>query len=189
MTNTHDGGAQQGADEHSDRDIATRGSRLVPQDFLQSLFVAELLHPSRRLWISSPWISDIELIDNTARQFSSLNPDWPATRIRLSSVLEALLERGAAVVLITNQSQHNDYFLARMAPLERIHSQRLQIIQSATLHEKGILGDTFTLNGSMNITFGGVYSNEEYLIYRCDPARVAERRLTLEDRWKEHLCS
>ena len=182
-------GMQQGNEEYPDRDIATRGSALVPQDFLQSLFVAELLWPSQRLWISSPWISDVALIDNTARQFSSLNPDWPAARIRLSAVLEALLERGAEVILITNLSPHNEDFLARMTPLERLYGNRLRIIRTANLHEKGILGDTFTLNGSMNLTYSGVYSNEEYLIYRCDPARVAERRVTLEDRWREQLCS
>jgi phosphatidylserine/phosphatidylglycerophosphate/cardiolipin synthase-like enzyme len=174
---------------YPDRDIATRGSALVPQDFLQSLFVAELLRPSRRLWISSPWISDVELVDNAARQFSSLCPDWPAARIRLSAVLAALLERGTEVILITNLSPHNDDFLARMTPLRRVFGERLQVLRTPNLHEKGILADTFTLNGSMNLTYGGVYSNEEYLIYRCDPARVAERRFTLEDRWGNQLCS
>jgi phosphatidylserine/phosphatidylglycerophosphate/cardiolipin synthase-like enzyme len=189
MADPHHVDPQRRSEEYPDRDIATRGSALVPQDFLQSLFVAELLWPSQRLWISSPWISDVELIDNTARQFSSLNPDWPAARIRLSAVLAALLERGAEVILITNRSPHNEDFFARMAPLERLYGKRLRIIKAANLHEKGILSDTFTLNGSMNLTYGGVYCNEEYLIYRCDPARVAERRVTLEDRWREQLCS
>ncbi len=189
MPSPRDMALQQGNKEYPDRGIATRGSPLVPQDFLQSLFVAELLWPSQRLWISSPWISDVELIDNTARQFSSLNPDWPAARIRLSTVLAALLERGAEVILITNLSLHNEDFLARMMPLERLYGNRLRIIKTANLHEKGISGDTFTLNGSMNLTYNGVYSNEEYLIYQCDPAQVAERRVTLEDRWREQLCS
>ncbi len=189
MAELRDASETRDGEQYLDRDIATRGSALVPQDFLQSLFVAELLRPSRSLWITSPWISDVELIDNTARQFSSLSPDWPAARIRLSAVLAALLERGTEVILITNLSPHNDEFLARIAPFKRLYGRRLCIVRSANLHEKGILADTFMLNGSMNLTYSGVYSNEEYLIYRCDPARVAERRLTLEDRWRDQLCS
>lgn len=189
MSGVHGMGTRQLNEEYPDRDIATRGSALVPQDFLQSLFVAELIWPSRRLWISSPWVSDVELIDNTARQFSSLNPDWPAIRIRFSAVLTALLERGVEVVLITNLSSHNEEFLARLQPLTLLYGSRLRIIQTANIHEKGILGDTFTLDGSMNLTYSGVYINEEHLIYRCNPAQVAERRVTLEDRWREHLCS
>lgn len=170
------------------RDLSTAGSRFVPQDFLQSLFVSELLFPSKTLWLISPWLSDIAIIDNTARQFSSLNPDWSATSIRLSSILGVLVERGTRMVIIVNQDSHNDEFLIRMRPFQIRFPKQLFVIREADLHEKGLLGDTFTLDGSMNFTFNGVYVNEEHLIYRCDPAKVAERRLTLLDRWGDRLC-
>jgi len=57
-------------------------SRAV-RDLLQGLFAAELIHPSAKLWLFFAWITDIELLDNSARQFSALAPDWPATQIRL----------------------------------------------------------------------------------------------------------
>lgn len=166
------------------RDIYAMRSALVPFELLQSLFVAELIRPSARLWISSPWISDIELIDNTARQFASLNPGWPARRIRLSEVLTALIERGAAIVIIVNDDPHSDEFINRIAPLGGLYPGHVILIRQAQLHEKGILGDHFTLNGSMNLTYNGVFINEEYLIYRCDPAVIAERRVVLEGRWR-----
>ena len=168
---------------HYDRDIATTGSPVVPIDFLQSIFVAELIHPSRCLWISSPWISDIEMIDNRARQFGSLCPDWPATRIRLMQVLEALLERGAQIAIVVNDSPHNDEFVYRLEPLLRIYASNLRIMRSPVLHEKGIVGDWFSLTGSMNLTFNGVYVNQEHLSYTCNPERVAERRLGFQHRW------
>jgi len=169
------------------RDIHATGSPYVPADFLQSLFAAEVIYPSRRLWISSPWLSDIELIDNMSRQFSALCPDWPATRIRLSTILETLLDRGAEVVLIVNESPYNDELLARVGPLRQRHGANLKILRHPDIHEKGILGDRYTLNGSMNLTYSGVKINEELLIYRTDPATVAERRLALEERWKAEL--
>lgn len=45
---------------YASRDIAARG-RHVPQDFLQSIFVCEMMAPSDPLWIVSPWISDVEV--------------------------------------------------------------------------------------------------------------------------------
>lgn len=167
----------------SERQIATTGSPIVPIDFLQSIFITELIHPSRRLWISSPWISDIELIDNRARQFGTLCPDWPAIRIRLSRFFETLLERRGNVVIIVNEAQHNDEFITRMKSLKRIYDLQTHIIRSLHLHEKGIVGDWFSLTGSMNLTYNGVYINQEHLVYTCDPSRVAERRLTFETRW------
>ncbi len=173
--------------EHPHRDIHATGSPHVPSDFLQSLLVAELVHPSKRLWISSPWLSDIELIDNSARQFASLCPDWPTARIRLSAIIGTLLERGADIVLIVNESPHNGDLLNRLAPLFELFPDKLRAITAANVHEKGILGDQYTLNGSMNLTYGGVKVNEELLIYRMDPETVAERRIALEQRWASQL--
>jgi phosphatidylserine/phosphatidylglycerophosphate/cardiolipin synthase-like enzyme len=171
---------------YPDRSLHTASSALVPADFLQSIFVAELLVPSRRFWISSPWISDVELIDNSGRQFSSLSPTWPADRIRLATILRTLLERGGRAAIFTNESRHNDEFVDRLTEM-RTEFDGLSVARVATLHEKGIVADRFALDGSMNLTYNGVYVNEEYLIFRTDPAAVAERRLTLENRWREFL--
>jgi hypothetical protein len=49
------------------------------------------------------------------------------------------------------------------------------------------VGDQFTLDGSMNLTFNGVYVNEENLIYRTDPGAVAARQIALMSRWRDEL--
>ena len=59
------------------------------RDLFQSLFAAELINPSPKLWLFFAWISDVEILDNSARQFAALEPDWPAAPIRLSQVLRA----------------------------------------------------------------------------------------------------
>ena len=166
----------------AERNLHT-ATQLVPADFLSSLFVAELLRPSRPLWIVSPWVSDIELIDNSARQLAGLCPAWPSTQIRLSSVIQVLLERGGGLVLVVNESPHNNEFIARLEQMGLLGSKNLRCVRDATMHEKGIVGDHFTLDGSMNLTYNGVHVNSEYLIYRTDPATVAERRLTLHSLW------
>lgn len=169
------------------RDIYAERSNLVPTEFLQSLFIAELIRPSSRIWISSPWINDIDLIDNTARQFGTLVPSWPASWIRLSDVLGALLDRGSEIVVIANYDPHNVEFLSRVDLLREMHPGRIHVIQTVDVHEKGILSDNFTLDGSMNFTYRGVNINQEYLGYRCDPQTIHERRLVLEERWGKQL--
>ena len=169
------------------RDIYSERSKLVPIEFLQSLFVAELVRPSTRIWISSPWINDIDLIDNTARQFGALVPSWPASWIRMSDVFEALLDRGSEIVIISKHDPHNDELLSRARSLGETYSGRVHIIQTEEVHEKGILTDNFTLDGSMNFTYTGINISQEYLGYRCDPQIVSERRIVLEERWGNEL--
>ena len=72
--------------------------------------LAELINPSPKLWLFFAWISDVEILDNSARQFAALEPDWPAAPIRLSQVLRALLSRGVEIRVIIREHGHNDYF-------------------------------------------------------------------------------
>ena len=60
----------------------------------------------------------LKIIDNSARQFAALEPDWPASPIRLSEVLRALLSRGVHIRLIIREDGHNDYFIARLQTLK-----------------------------------------------------------------------
>ena len=169
------------------RDLYAEGRTRMPPALLQSLFVAELISPSSRIWISSPWISDVDLIDNSARQFGQLAPSWPASWIRFSDVLAAFLERGTDIVVISNHDPHNEEFLSRIDQLADVYPGRAHIIRTNEVHEKGILSDHFTIDGSMNFTYNGIYINQEYLAYRCDPEIVNERRIVLQNRWGDSL--
>jgi hypothetical protein len=165
----------------SSRDLTGPGQTRAIRDILQSLFAAELLRPSRRLWIGFGWISDIEILENDARQFAALQPDWPATTIRLSAVIEALVVKGCEVVILIRDHIHNQAFIERMRPLEA--SGQLRLIITPDFHEKGLLGDDYVLSGSMNLTWNGITVNDEHVLLRTDPAAVAERRLQLEEKW------
>ena len=65
------------------------------RELLESLLTAELLLPSRCLWLVSPWLTDLELLDNRSEAFASLDPQWGARRIRLAEILGRLLEFGS----------------------------------------------------------------------------------------------
>ncbi len=130
-------------------------SRQVP-DLLQAIFVAELMIPSRCLWLVSPWISDIPVIDNSANTFLCLNPSWSRSRVRLSQVLATLAEQGTTVHIATRPDSHNRSFIEGLkARINRLDvAVRFHITEE--LHAKGILGDGYCLAGSMNFTYNEI---------------------------------
>ncbi len=158
-------------------------SRAV-RDLFQSLFVAELINPSPKLWLFFAWISDVEILDNSARQFAALEPDWPAAPIRLSQVLQALLSRGVQVRLIIREHGHNDYFISRLRSLKARYGDLVKWTIEKSFHAKGLLGADYFLSGSMNLTLTGISVNGEHLVLRTDPAAVAEQAIELESRWE-----
>ena len=167
----------------SSRDIYSQRSSDLPSDLLQSLFLAELLYPSSRVWISSPWITDFDLINNNSRQFSALVPGWSAAPIRLSDVLRELLERGSEIVIISSHDPKNNGFLSRVEGLRDQYPGRVRIFRDNLVHEKGILTDHFTLGGSMNLTYQGLNYNQEHLTYSHQPEAIHYRRMVLESHW------
>ena len=54
-------------------------SREELADALQCVFVSEVLVPSTPLWIITPWISDVPIIDNRAGPIQRADPCPPAT--------------------------------------------------------------------------------------------------------------
>jgi phosphatidylserine/phosphatidylglycerophosphate/cardiolipin synthase-like enzyme len=155
-------------------------------DLLAGLFSAELCSPSRCLWLVSPWISDVELIDNTAGSFDALTR-FGKRRIRLVEVLLALASEGAHIVVGTTRDEHNVRFLQRLRNQVKDFrvSERLTVSvdQSDQLHTKALTGDDFALAGSMNITFNGIQLREELVDLRTDEAYVAQARMDAFDRF------
>lgn len=165
------------------RDLTGPGQTRAIRDLLQSLFAVELIKPSKRLWIGFGWITDIEILDNEARQFAALCPDWPVSMIRLSTILATLAERGCEIVILIRDHPHNVSFIEKMQRLELGNSVRIKV--APDFHEKGLLSTDYVLSGSMNLTWNGITVNDEHILLRTDPASVAERRLQLEEKWSD----
>lgn len=153
---------------------------------LEALFVAELLSPSRCIWLVSPWISDIAVIDNSAGTFSALN-HVRLGEVRLAEVLSLIALKGATVVIATTPDPHNTTFIGRLeANFERLHvSDRLlvHVDKSDKLHEKSLIGDDFVLDGSMNFTYHGVHLREESIRFENDPSAVRDARVAAQARF------
>lgn len=155
-------------------------------DLLAGLFAAELCAPSRCLWVVSPWISDVEILDNSAGSFDAL-ARFGKRRIRLAELLAALADSGCYVVVGTTTAPTNRTFLRNLrTQAEDLHlSDRISVSidSSELLHTKAVTGDDFALAGSMNITLNGIQFREELIDLRTDDEFVAQARMDAFDRF------
>lgn len=165
------------------RHIHTRFGPRQVTDLLQVVFAAELVAPSRCLWVVSPWVSDIPILENRTNTFTTLAGEWERSQVRLAALLARLLQLGTTVHVATRPDEHNRDFLSRLAGLASAAEQRLCTHLTETLHEKGILGDRFYLSGSMNITYNGISFNQEALHFATDAATVASHRHLFTEWW------
>jgi hypothetical protein len=155
------------------------------RELLQAIFAGELLAPSRCLWIISPWISNVPVVDNEAQTFQPPDTTWGRGTIRLADVLRELARRGTQLVIATRPDAQNELFLEELQRLLRDAAclQQLTSHRVAQLHEKGIAGDEFYLGGSMNLTWNGIEVLEESLHYTTEDEAVATVRLQYRQRW------
>jgi hypothetical protein len=162
-------------------------SSLEVADVLASLLLAELLDPGDELYFVSAWISDIPLIDNSAGAVSGLESSWEERWLSLSEVLVALMRRGTNVYLKTNIDPHNQAFTERL--LSRVRAadvtDRCHLRAEKAAHSKGIVGRTFAVRGSMNLTYHGLRESEETIEIDVDTAAVATLRLEFSADWRE----
>jgi phosphatidylserine/phosphatidylglycerophosphate/cardiolipin synthase-like enzyme len=152
---------------------------------LAAVFAAELIAPSPEIWLVSPWIRDVAILDNRAAAFSAVQPAWGQRDIRLLDCLATALSRGAAVHVKTSEDPASrgllDLLERRARDLDA--SDRLRTKTSGTLHTKGLLTSRCLIRGSMNFTVRGVELNEEAITYDLDPTARAEMRIAFADQW------
>jgi len=146
------------------------------RELLQIIFTAELLAPSRSLWLVSPWIRDIPILDNTTGSFLALCPDFPLTEVRLSLVLRQLLARGSQLVIAARADPGNTQVYDSLRGIGS--DDGLIFLERSELHAKGIVGDAFSLIGSMNLTYNGLDRLTEMLNFETNRPAVDQLRLS-----------
>jgi len=151
------------------------------RELLQTMFIAEMLHTGGTLWIVSPWVSNIVLIDNRSGNFDSINPEWGRREVRLAELLTALMARGSRVVLVTRDIETNKSLVSSLR--EEAGRQGLEdllvLVLRDELHTKGILFSRSMLVGSMNLTYNGLEINDESIEFCIDAEDIARTRLEL----------
>lgn len=162
-------------------------SGLSIHDVLATVLTAELLAPSPQLWLVSPWISDIAVLDNRDQRLEPLVGEGWAREIFLSEVLSQLIHGGAHLDLAIRDEEHNQRFLKRLdgalRRFDRTLESAVDVHTGPDLHEKTMCGNEWLITGSMNFTWRGMEQNDEAVTYSVDRSLAAQTRLDLEHRW------
>ena len=158
-------------------------SQNLIRELLQMMFLGEMLSPETdRVWLVSPWISNVVLFDNRAGGFSIINPEWGNREVRLIEVLTHLMARGTSLGIATSNDDHNDPLIHTLqdAVVEAGLSDKLCLVRRQHLHIKGVLFKRGLLTGSMNLTYNGLELNDEMVVYDTTPRALAEARINFE---------
>jgi hypothetical protein len=158
---------------------------------LGNLLVAEILDPGNEFYVVSAWITDVPVLDNTAGAFSALDPEWEERWLYLSEVLVTLMKRNVTVRVKTNEDPHNRAFVERLGTRAAAAdtAAQCQIRSHPDAHSKGIVGGTFALRGSMNLTYKGLREREETVEIDVDTEGVSTLRLEFSAEWKSGVSA
>ena len=156
-------------------------------DLVASLLAVELIKPSRCLWVISPWVSNVQILDNRLDDFTALE-SYAGRRVGFAEVLTELAVRGTRIVVATRDEPSNRFFrgdLERLAKDRRVQdSVTICVVPDRqALHDKALTGDDFVVAGSMNFTYNGLHMNEEQIQFHDDPGYVAETQRDLHQRF------
>jgi hypothetical protein len=154
----------------------SNSSQLI--EILSSIFALELLSPSKSVYLYSPWITDVTLINNAYGQYRSLIPESEQSKIRLSSLLNILSERSTRIFILTRpDSKNTGTFLTRLSEL--IHCKF-----NPNLHEKILVTDHFYFRGSMNFTYSGININDEHSELSTDSEYISQALVQAKRSWE-----
>lgn len=170
------------------RDVWSHGQGSQLRDLISSALLTLLILPdsNRPAYFSSPWISDFVLFDNQFRQFGSIFPGIADSgSIRFREYLRHL-SRQMKVRIITTRTDTS------LAFLKSFDSQMKDVAYKFApdeYHEKGILAPSFYIEGSMNITYNGLYVRDEKITYHVPTTtdgreKVSSAYLEFNRRWE-----
>lgn len=166
----------------NERQVRTSGATGVRIDrILSTVLVSELMTPSRSVWLVSPWIGDIDAVDNSSGAYDSVFTD-PSNRIyALAEVLGRLTDLGTRLSVVTRPDPYNDTFVDRLT--RQVAKERLHVVRAEDVHEKTFCGDDWLMTGSMNFTFRGMTINDELISYGADAAVAATAQVEFAQRF------
>jgi hypothetical protein len=157
----------------------SRVSSILLTGCLKSLFVQELLSPSEELYLSSPWLSQVVLIDNRFGQFRAITRELDKSELNLVDILWLLAEKGTHI-RIECLPQHP----TTEECLRYLQRTNVEYRYKQKAHFKGLATQNFYLRGSMNFTHSGVYINDEGVELTDDPTDIFRAWQEARASWK-----
>lgn len=162
------------------RSIWSRAGSLQVRDLLASLLSSRLLVESSSdpLYVCSPYLTDFPVFDNVFGQFQPLFRSWPEFGEQGSVLFsQALIELSnrMPVRLIAVPGEYADAFLRATVCMNAPSISGRYA--SDLYHEKGLLCAAFYLEGSMNVTYSGVYRRNEKITAHTPDTPAGQQKI------------
>jgi hypothetical protein len=151
------------------------GWRNEANELLQDFVINELLTPSPCIWLVSPWLRNVTLLDNRAGAYAGLLPEAPRRHIQLTDFLREMFVRGTSICTVTRSVPADGGMQAQIRDIAADcgATERLLLIELDDVHTKGFVGASMAIVGSMNFTYGGTVLNDELVTLTTDEVELA----------------
>lgn len=169
------------------RDLWSHGSGRQIPDLLASALSMLLLRrdDSRPFYVASPYLSDFVLFRNDFGEMSALAPALADGGSMSFARYLGRLAQDREVRIVTSQAPVSQAFAE--SPSLAVPGIEFRC-GDRMVHEKGVLGPGFYIEGSMNLTHSGVYVNGEKISYHTSvdaggEEKIARAYLEFDRRW------
>jgi len=153
------------------RSTLQRSGQAMIYNFLVNELLASQLGDNYVFWVVSPWVTNFRLATPYHVSFEEIVATKQES-LHLFDVLYQIAANGSKVhITIGDDSEYHP-------PLRRLaeRSHRIQVRRLQGLHAKAYAGRYGALDGSLNLTGGGVNQNIELYTYYHDERNVAQVR-------------
>jgi hypothetical protein len=150
--------------------IQASGQAMI-YNFLLNEVLASQIQENYEFWVVAPWVTNFRLEQPFHVSFQEII-DTKQEYLSLFDILYQIAANGGHVYITVGD--YPDYY----SPIKAL-SQRNRLIQVRVLpglHTKAYVGQYGGLDGSLNLTNGGVNQNVELFTYSYDERHIAELR-------------
>lgn len=140
-------------------------------NFLLNEVLASQLGDGYEFWVVAPWVTNFRLKDPYYVSFQEV-VETKQESLHLFDVLHQIAANGGDVRITVGSDQQYHALLLQL----RNKSDRISVRVLPSLHTKAYVGQYGALDGSFNLTDGGVNQNIELYTYYYDKRSMAQLR-------------
>ncbi len=165
--------------------MAKQSTKLQPSgqamlyNFLLNELLASQLEANYEFWIVSPWVTNFRLDTPYYVSFQEI-VETKQEALHLFDILHQIAANGGNVYITIVSDNSDSQYHPPLRQLSR-SNDRIQIRRLTELHTKAYVGRYGAIEGSLNLTGGGVNKNIELYTYYHDERNIAQLRQFCKD--------
>jgi hypothetical protein len=157
--------------------VAKQSTQLQPSgqamlyNFLLNEILASQLEGNYEFWVVSPWVTNFRLEKPYYVSFQEI-VDTKQEALHLFDILHQIAANGGKVYITVGSDKEYHPLLRQLSH----KSDCIQVRTLSELHAKAYVGRYGAVDGSLNLTAGGINQNIELYTYYHDERNIAQLR-------------